>query len=109
MEEILKELGCEAIAVEVMPDHVHVFALCPPRFSPAYIVNYLKGKSARKDQYRIGGNKLILKGLGAIGRIELGYKGLIHLKGEQCRLEIHYSGKEKVVCIHSIRNLGESC
>jgi len=63
----------------------------------------------RKDQYRIGGNKLILKGLGAIGRIELGYKGLIHLKGEQCRLEIHYSGKEKVVCIHSIRNLGESC
>ena len=30
----------------------------------------------RKDQYRIEGNKLILKGLGAIGRIELGYKGL---------------------------------
>jgi len=28
----------------------------------------------RKDQYRIEGNKLILKGLGAIGRIELGYK-----------------------------------
>jgi len=41
LKEILKELGCEAIAVEVMPDHVHVFALCPPRFSPAYIVNYL--------------------------------------------------------------------
>jgi len=48
LKEILTELGCEAIAVEVMPDHVHVFALCPPRHSPAYVVNYLKGKSARR-------------------------------------------------------------
>jgi len=44
----------------------------------------------RKDQYRIEGDKLILKGLGAIGRIELRYKGLIHLKGEQGRMEIRY-------------------
>ena len=48
LREILAELGCEALAVEVMPDHVHVFALCPPRYSPAYVVNYLKGKSARR-------------------------------------------------------------
>jgi len=44
----------------------------------------------RKDQYRVEGNKIILKGLGAIGWIELKYKGLIHLRGEQGRLEIHY-------------------
>jgi len=44
----------------------------------------------RKDQYRLEGDKLILKGLGAVGRIELRYKGLIHLRGEQGRLEIHY-------------------
>ncbi len=44
----------------------------------------------RNDQYRIEGNKIILKGLGAIGRIEVGYKGLIHLKGKQGRLEIRY-------------------
>jgi len=50
--EILAELGCEALAVEVMPDHVHVFALCPPRYSPAYVVNYLKGKSARRIMQR---------------------------------------------------------
>ena len=48
LSEILKELGCEPLALEVMPDHVHVFALCPPRHSPAYIANYLKGKSARR-------------------------------------------------------------
>jgi len=45
LSEILRELGCEPLALDVMPDHV--FALCPPRHSPAYIVNYLKGKSAR--------------------------------------------------------------
>jgi putative transposase len=48
LNEILKELECEPLAMEVMPDHVHVFVLCPPRHSPAYIANYLKGKSARK-------------------------------------------------------------
>jgi len=48
LNEILRELECEPLAVEVMPDHVHVFALCSPRHSPAYIVNYLKGKSARR-------------------------------------------------------------
>ena len=47
LREVLAELGCEVLAVEVMPDHVH-FALCLPRHSPAYIVNYLKGKSARR-------------------------------------------------------------
>jgi hypothetical protein len=26
---ILRELECEPLALEVMPDHVHVFALCP--------------------------------------------------------------------------------
>jgi len=45
---ILKELECEPLALEILPDHVHMFTLCPPRHSPAYIVNYLKGKSARK-------------------------------------------------------------
>jgi len=48
INEIIAELGCECLAVNVMPDHVHVFVLCPPRLAPAYIANYLKGKSARK-------------------------------------------------------------
>jgi putative transposase len=48
LSDILKELECKPLAIEVMLDHVHVFVLCPPRHSPAYIVNYLKGKSARR-------------------------------------------------------------
>jgi len=49
----------------------------------------------RKDQYRIEGDKLVLKGLGAIGRIETGYRGIIHLKGKQGRLEIRYDPDRK--------------
>ncbi len=44
----------------------------------------------RNDQYRIEGDKLILRGLGAIGRIEVEFRGLIHLRGKQSRLEIRY-------------------
>jgi putative transposase len=55
LNEILGELECEPLALEVMSDHV--FALCPPRHSPAYIVNYLKGKSARRILQRFPGLK----------------------------------------------------
>jgi len=49
----------------------------------------------KKDQYRIDGDRIILKWLGAIGWIEMGYKGLIHLRGEQGRLEIHYDADRR--------------
>jgi len=49
----------------------------------------------RNDQYKIEENKIIIKGLGAIGRIEVEYKGLVHLKGKQGRLEIHYDQDTK--------------
>jgi len=44
----------------------------------------------RNDQYKIEGNRIVLKGLGAFGRIEVEYRGLIHLRGKQGRLEIRY-------------------
>ncbi|WP_461864803.1 RNA-guided endonuclease InsQ/TnpB family protein, partial [Thermococcus sp.] len=59
--------------------------------------NYLKEDGKRKpflilrnDQYKIEGNKLILKGLGKFKRLEVQFKGRIHLKGKQGRLEITY-------------------
>ena len=54
----------------------------------------------RRDQYRVEGDKIVLKGLGAIGWIELKYKGLIHLKGEQGRLEIHYDQDRRKWYVH---------
>ncbi len=57
--------------------------------------NYLKEDGRRKplivlrnDQYKVEGNKLILKGLGKFKRLEVQFKGRIHLKGKQGRLEI---------------------
>ena len=59
--------------------------------------NYLKDDGKRRqlivlrnDQYKIEENKLILKGLGKFKRLEIQFKGRIHLKGKQGRLEITY-------------------
>jgi len=59
--------------------------------------NYQKENGKRKplivlrnDQYQIEGNKLILKGLGKFKRLEVQFKGRIHWKGKQGRLEITY-------------------
>ncbi len=47
LHSVASELGCEILALEVMPDYVHLFVSCPPRYSPSYLANYFKGKSAR--------------------------------------------------------------
>lgn len=41
------DLGCTVKAIEVMPDHIHLFLVCPPRLAPAQIVKHIKGKTAR--------------------------------------------------------------
>ncbi|USG99448.1 transposase [Thermococcus argininiproducens] len=45
----------------------------------------------RNTQYKIEGNKLILQGLGRFKRLEVQFKGRIHLKGKQGRLELIYN------------------
>ena len=47
-QEIAERHGFEIVEQEVMPDHVHVFVSAPPRWSPAELVNVLKGVSARR-------------------------------------------------------------
>jgi len=54
----------------------------------------------RNDQYEIMGSKIIIKWLGAIGRIEVEYTGLVHLKGKQGTLEIHYESDNKTWYAH---------
>jgi putative transposase len=41
------ERGYEVLALEVMPDHVHVFLSAPPKEAPAAIAKVLKGATAR--------------------------------------------------------------
>jgi len=49
----------------------------------------------RNDQYKIEGSKLILKGLGKFKKLEVQFKGRIHLKGKQGRLEIVYDNVKR--------------
>ncbi len=41
------ERGYEVLALEAMPDHVHVFLSAPPKEAPAAIAKVLKGATAR--------------------------------------------------------------
>ena len=49
----------------------------------------------KNRQYKVTENKIIIKGLGAIERIEVEYMGLVHLKGKQGQLEIRYDPDTK--------------
>jgi len=49
----------------------------------------------RKDQYEMDGDRIIIKWLGAIGWIELRYKGPIHLRGERGELMIRHDADRR--------------
>ena len=43
-----KQMGCEVLALETMPDHVHLFISGDPTVSPNYIIGQIKGYTSRK-------------------------------------------------------------
>lgn len=47
LSAIADKKGFSIASMEVMPDHVHVFASAHPQISPSYIVKMLKGISGR--------------------------------------------------------------
>ncbi len=49
----------------------------------------------RNDQYKIEGNTIELRRLGKFGRLKIQFKGRIHLKGKQGRLEIIYDAVKR--------------
>jgi putative transposase len=42
-----KELNCEIIALEIMPDHVHMFIRAKPNISPNQLIGQIKGYTSR--------------------------------------------------------------
>jgi len=52
LEELIREVaekyGFEILALEIMPDHVHLFVSAHPKFAPATLVKLFKGITARK-------------------------------------------------------------
>jgi putative transposase len=47
IHETAAELDCDILALEVMPDHVHLFVSAPPDIAPNQLVGRFKGKSSR--------------------------------------------------------------
>ena len=47
IRETAPELESEVLALEVMPDHLHLFLSATPQWAPNQLVGRLKGKSAR--------------------------------------------------------------
>lgn len=53
------------------------------------------GLSLEKDQYKMNGDRIVLQGPGAVGWIEMKYKGLIYLRSERGELMIRYDNDRK--------------
>lgn len=47
IEETASKLDCEILAIEVMPDHIHLFLSCPPSLAPDQLMFRIKGYSSR--------------------------------------------------------------
>jgi putative transposase len=47
IREVAAELDCTVLALEIMPDHVHLFLSAPPTLAPNQIVRRIKGRSSR--------------------------------------------------------------
>ena len=51
LEEIIKDVAAEltlnVLAMEIMPDHVHLFVSCPPNIAADQIMFRIKGRSSR--------------------------------------------------------------
>ena len=43
-----QQYGWECLALEIMPDHIHLFLSAKPNWNPAKIVNLLKGNTSRQ-------------------------------------------------------------
>ena len=47
-KEIAQDYGFEILAMEIMPDHIHLFVSAPPKYSPSTIAKIFKGISGKK-------------------------------------------------------------
>lgn len=47
VREVCAERGWEIVALEVMPDHVHLFVKPDPKSAPAFVAGQVKGRTSR--------------------------------------------------------------
>lgn len=47
IRDVCSENNCEILALEIMPDHLHLFVNCSPLLAPNQVVKRIKGRSSR--------------------------------------------------------------
>ncbi|BCS82423.1 IS200/IS605 family transposase [Anaerocellum diazotrophicum] len=47
IEELSRTYNFEILALEIMPDHIHLFISALPRYSPSELINVIKGTTGR--------------------------------------------------------------
>ena len=62
--EVAKELDVRILALEVMPDHVHLFVNAPPDLSPSGIIARIKGRTSKGRFSKTVGLGRSLRGCG---------------------------------------------
>jgi len=48
VQELSKAYKFDILALEIMPDHIHLFISALPRYSPSELINVIKGATGRK-------------------------------------------------------------
>jgi putative transposase len=46
IRDLCRQRGVELIEGHLMPDHIHMCLKVPPKFSIAFVIGFIKGKSA---------------------------------------------------------------
>lgn len=63
LRELCRQVGIELVEGHAMPDHIHLCLSIPSKFSVAYTVGFLKGKSAVRIHREFLGQKRNFTGL----------------------------------------------
>ncbi len=59
LRDLCRQRGVELMEGHLMPDHVHMCLRIPPKFSVAFVIGFLKGKSAVIIHRHILGHKRV--------------------------------------------------
>jgi len=88
--DLCRQRGVELLEGHLMPDHVHMCLRVPPKFSVAFVIGFLKGRSAVKihrtilDKKRITGLHFWARGycVSTVGLDEKASRKYIHEQEE---------------------------
>ena len=60
IRELCRQKRIEFLEGHLMPDHIHMGLSVPPKFSIAFVIGFLKGKSAVRIHREVLGNKRVM-------------------------------------------------